>query len=152
MMKPKNITLVLIFMFSATLITYGQTSSTCDEIFHSSKGTQSVEFFLTIVGDINLEEFRAEIGIFNESIERINEVNDGDVCLHLQEIINGDEVLNGIENNLSEDRGKYYYETENFYYLFWRRKPEFDNIPRTGPKTIFVVIKDDLSEYWKYYF
>lgn len=114
-----------------------------------SKGSRALSRVERFVTAPYQQEKREETGAIDESKISINIVEDESVCSQIEGILTNDIKIN---NNLDNpDLAKYFYETTNYYYAFWAPKPEFDGIPKTGPKLLFVVIKKDLSEHWKYY-
>ncbi|GAB3341690.1 hypothetical protein GCM10027429_30330 [Marivirga atlantica] len=109
-----------------------------------------VEFFLTLP---DRKVFREETGATGEKVEQIAIVQDENVCNSLQNFISNNRKFKNIDQSIIDtDKQIYFYKTDNFYYVFWGRKPEFDDRPATGPKTLFIVIKNDLSQFWEYYF
>ena len=115
----------------------------------SSSAEFRVELFLTLA---NRENIRQESGTTNETVDQIAVVEDEQVCSSLKNLISNNQKYNQINQSMAgTDNQIYFYNTNNFYYVFWNKKPEFDGIPRTGPKTLFLVIKKDLSQVWEYY-
>lgn len=115
----------------------------------SSSAEFRVELFLTLADRENL---RQETGTTNETVEQIAVVEDEQDCSSLKNLIWDNQNYNRINQSMAgRDKQIYFYKTNNFYYVFWNKKPESDGIPRTGPKTLFLVIKKDLSQVWEYY-
>lgn len=123
-------------------------NNNCPNPSGGRKAFFTVRFFLNVY---DLQNARVEMGATNETIEQIRPVSDGVVCSALNEIVRNNPKFRLIEDNLKPDRTKYYYRTENFFYIFWDKKPEFDNIPNTGPNKIFVVVSADYQNIWEFY-
>ncbi|MBL0766615.1 hypothetical protein [Marivirga atlantica] len=109
-----------------------------------------VEIFIQLAGS---KDFREQIGASGETVEQVQAVENGQTCSALNDFISNNRKFNNINQSYKDtDKQVYFYKTDNFYYVFWGRKPEFDDRPATGPKTLFIVIKNDLSQFWEYYF
>jgi hypothetical protein len=108
-----------------------------------------VELFLTVP---DRQSLRQETDALNETVEQIATVTDQQSCRALKNLIINNEKYNQINQSLvGSDKQLYFYQTNKLYYVFWSKKPIFDGIPRTGGKTIFLVVKKDLSQVWEYY-
>lgn len=123
-------------------------SSLCPEFTEGSRAFNRVKFFIVLPDRENL---RQETGAVNEKEEQIRPVTEESACTELNELILTNEKYAQIDSHLREDRAKYYYQTNNFYYIFWTWKPEFDDVPKLGPKTIFIVVKKEGGQHWEYY-
>jgi hypothetical protein len=93
---------------------------------------------------------RAEAGAINETAEEKSPVSDETICGKLDQIVRNNPKYKNIEDNLPPDRTRYHYSTENFYYVFWDKKPEFE-IPGTGPRELFIVVSKDFENIWEFY-
>jgi hypothetical protein len=121
---------------------------TCPNPNGGQRAYNRVMYFLTLSED---EERRTETGANIETVAQIRPVSDEAICEKLNEIVNGNPLYKKVDDNLDSKRTKYYYRTENLYYIFWAKKPEYDGIPSTGPKTLFIVISSDYKQIWQYY-
>ena len=141
-MKYIRITFILLVIILSQQ-SYGQ----CAGKEKGSRAEFSVELFLTLP---DREEQRTETGATAEPESSIKVVETRAICYQIESLLDNASEVDNVAPY--EDISKYFYETQNFYYAFWAPSPEFDDIPRTGPKRQFVVIKKDFSQYWKYYF
>ncbi|MFQ3212645.1 MAG: hypothetical protein ACI9L9_000906 [Marivirga sp.] len=108
-----------------------------------------VELFLTVP---DRQSLRQETDALNETVEQITTVTDQQSCSALKDLIINNEKYHQINQSLvGSDKQLYFYQTNKLYYVFWSKKPAFDGIPRTGGKSLFLVIKKDLSQVWEYY-
>jgi hypothetical protein len=108
-----------------------------------------VELFLTVP---DRQSLRQETGALNEKVEQITTVTDQQSCSALQHLITNNEEYNQINQSLvGSDNQLYFYQTNKLYYVFCNKKPAFAGIQITGGKTIFLVVKKDLSQVWEYY-
>lgn len=98
------------------------------------------------------ESARIETGATSETIEQIRAVADETICSALNQIVLNTPKYKTVDDNLNAKRTKYFYRTNNLYYIFWERKPEYDEIPYMGPKTLFIVVSADYQNIWEYYF
>ncbi|MDX1372754.1 MAG: hypothetical protein R3321_09810 [Nitrososphaeraceae archaeon] len=116
----------------------------------SQKAKRSVEYFLTIADRL---DDRKLVGATNETVNEISTVTDINVCHKLLEIVKHNEKYNTINQEaINSDNTIYFYKTENLYYVFWNKTPEYDNIPLTGPRTLFIVLSKDLTKKWEFYY
>jgi hypothetical protein len=97
------------------------------------------------------ENARIETGATNESVDQIKQVSDETICSALNQIVLNTPKYKRVDDNLDTKNTKYYYRTDNFYYIFWDRKPEHDN-KITGPKSLFIVVSSNYEHVWEYYF
>ncbi|MEM6737704.1 MAG: hypothetical protein AAF620_16700 [Bacteroidota bacterium] len=128
-------------------------TNSCPTFAGSSKAHNKVMFFLTLP---DREDKRIQVGATNETVEQIEPVSESIICNELNKIVNNNPKFKAVDHNLDDRRTKYYYQTNNLYYIFWHWKPE-DNPEngiriRTGPKTLFIVVNKDFSEVWEHYF
>ena len=123
--------------------------STCLNPDGSRYATQSVQFFLTWA---NREDDRIEVGATNETVEQIQPVADEAICSQLNQIVRNNPKYKKVDDNLDSKRTKYYYKTENFYYIFWAKKPAYDNRPSTGPRRLFIIVSADFQNVWEKYY
>ena len=126
-----------------------ESNVTCINPEGSQRAHNRIMFFLTFS---NREEDRIEVGAINENIEQIRPVADETICSALSQIVLDNPDYKEIDENLEEKDTKYYYRTDNFYYIFWTRKPEYDNWFKTGPQEIFLVVSTDFEQVWEYYY
>jgi hypothetical protein len=121
---------------------YGQ----CAGKSKGTRGYNAVKYFITLKFN---EDKRTETGATNEPESSIQVVEDSKICLRIEKLLDDNADIANVAPH--DDISKYFYETENYYYALWALSPEFDGIPRTGPRRQFVVIKKDFSQHWKYY-
>ena len=134
-----------------------QSQAQCDGKNKGSRAEFMIELFLTLP---DREPQRVETGAVNESLSSIAKVTSQSDCQNIQDIIDKDDLLKEIDSRVNQGilspigrrQVKYFYQSNNYFYLFWDDHPDYDDRPKTGPKTMFVIIKKDFSEYWKYYF
>ncbi len=109
----------------------------------------TVRYFLTapIMADA-----RVQAGVTNETVEQIRPIADANICSMLNQIVSSTPKYANIDGSLEADRTKYYFRTNNFYYIFWNKKPEYDNLPNTGLKKLFIVISADYQSRQDFYF
>ena len=103
----------------------------------------SVKYFLT-ASDLNKE--RISSGNTNIPIEEIKHVNNEQVCVKLNNLINSNAKYKEIAT--STPKTKFFYQTNNFYYIFWSYA---DSLPRTGPKRIFIVVNNQFNVVGEFY-
>jgi len=84
-------------------------------------------------------------------VEQIRPVSDESICAELNKIINNNTKYKQINDNLKPQNTKYFYRTENLYYIFWNKKPEYD-IPSPGPRRIFIIVSADFQNVWEKYY
>jgi hypothetical protein len=132
--------------------TYAQKTITplnpCSNAEVSQRAHNRVMFFLKFS---NREDARIETGATNESVDQIRQVSDETICSALNQIVLNNPKYKSVDDNLDVRNTKYYYRTENFYYIFWDRKPKYDN-KITGPKSLFIVVSSNYEHVWEYYF
>ena len=97
------------------------------------------------------EDWRIETGATNETVDQIRPVANENICSKLNEIVRGNALYKEVDDTVFEKLTKYYYRTDNLYYIFWERKPEYDN-PHFGPKRLFIVVSKDYNTVWQYYY
>lgn len=143
--------IIILYAFFAFHIGYGQELivDTCPNPNGGQRAYNSVKFFLTLS---DMLDERNETGTTTESVSQIRSVSEESVCAKLNDIVRGNPKYKRVDDTLDQKRTKYYYRTDNFYYIFWDRKPQYDNIPNTGPKTLFIVVSKDYKKIWQYYF
>ena len=120
----------------------------CPNPNSSTRAYKRVNYFLTLP---DREDKRIETGATNETVDQIRPVADENICLKLNEIVSGNNLYRKVDASLDEDETKYYHRTDNLYYIFWTKKPEFDR-PSFGPRTLFIVVSKDYNSVWQYYF
>ncbi|MEM6526327.1 MAG: hypothetical protein AAGF85_18625 [Bacteroidota bacterium] len=141
----------IVLFFSVQYESMGQIplNKNCSNTDGSQRAFNRVMFFLTLN---DREAERIEVGATDETVEQIRPVDIEADCSNLTQIITNSIKYSRVDANLGDKRTKYYYKTGNLYYIFWDRKPEYDGIPFTAPKTLFIVVSKDFSEVWEYYF
>lgn len=107
-----------------------------------------VKFFLSAS---IYEDERTESGTNGIAEDQIRPVSNEAICSSLNGIIKGNYKYKEIDNNTSDEKMIYFYRTDEFYFIFWSRKPQYDNVPNTGPKTLFLVISADFQSIWEFY-
>lgn len=107
-----------------------------------------VELFLTFP---DRTDERIETGATNETVSMIRPVFVDSICLKLNAIVRGNTGYKQIDDNLHESKTKYYYRTDNLYYIFWNKKPQYDGLLLTGPRRLFIVVSKDYQHIWEYY-
>ncbi|MEM6737774.1 MAG: hypothetical protein AAF620_17070 [Bacteroidota bacterium] len=138
----------LFFMLNANAQRIPITTSSCTS--GSRFAHFSVKLFLTLP---DRQNSRIETGAINETVDQIAVLEDEEACNSLQNFISSNQKFDDINQSIiGTDKQMYFYKTDNFYYVFWAKKPEFDDRYGTGPKSLFIVIKNDLSQFWEYYF
>ena len=90
-----------------------------------------------------LKEMRINAGIDNIPIEQISHVDSPAACIKITAILNEVPKLKNIMENMQEP--KFYYQSNDFYYVFWMKILD-DGMIRLGPKTIFIVINIKTEE------
>lgn len=152
-MKNNSIKLIIVlFVCFCTQLVNAQ--KTIKPVNHCSnpdgwkRAHNSVMFFLTLS---HMEEQRVETGTNNEAEDQIRPVTDQTICAALSQIVLNTPKYKSIDDNLDERNTKYFYRTDNFYYIFWDRKPEHDN-KITGPKSLFIIVSEDFEDIWEYNF
>lgn len=151
-MKSKYIikTFVIILSLFAASTSYAQVlENPCASSLSSKKAVFSVKYFLSHSND---SDPITETGATNETVDQIQLVTNEFECTKLMAIVNGSEKYRTINNSIDPTRTLYFYKTQNLYYFFWSKKPEYDDRPFMGPKTLFVVVRKDFNQVWEYYF
>ncbi|MEP1890116.1 MAG: hypothetical protein ABJJ14_00505 [Cyclobacteriaceae bacterium] len=116
--------------------------------YEGARGRKFVEFFLTLD---NFSTERVLVGASNVSISEIAPVSEEAACVRLSSIISNNAKYQTVDQSISNDETKYYYQTNDFYYIFWAWKPENDNRIRFGPKRLFIVVSGDFENVWEFY-
>ncbi len=151
-MKTQLKLTALIVIYLVAHIAKGQrppiVTDPCPNPNGSQRAQFSVRFFLTFPA---AESARIETGATNETIEQIRPVADATICSALNQIVLNTPKYKSVDDNLDVRDTKYYYRTDNLYYIFWDRKLEHDN-KISGPRTLFIVVSADYQNIWEYYF
>ncbi|MEP4532947.1 MAG: hypothetical protein ABJ004_07670 [Cyclobacteriaceae bacterium] len=113
----------------------------------SARAKRVVEFFLTFDA---LSEERQTVGTVDVSLSEIVPVLDAASCTRLNSIVSNNENFRRVDENLPSDEGKFYYKTDDFYYIFWGLRPAHERI-RLGPKKLFIVVSGDFETVWEFY-
>ena len=124
-------------------------NSTCPNPNGGQRAHNRLMFFLTLS---HMEPERIETGAVSETVSQIRPISDGAICSRLNQIVQNNPKYKSVDQNLNVKRTKYYYRTNNLYYIFWDKKPEFDETISLGPKTLFIVVNKDNWNIWEYYF
>jgi hypothetical protein len=148
--KSANLRVISILVFCLmTQIGYAQNQiipiNSCPNPNGSKLADFAVDWFLL---SAVAKEDREKVGATNEAAEEKMPVSDETICAKLNQIVRDNPEYKKIEDNLAPDRTRYQYRTENYYYIFWSRKPEFET-PRTGPKRLFIIISKDFENIWE---
>ncbi|MEM6737706.1 MAG: hypothetical protein AAF620_16710 [Bacteroidota bacterium] len=150
-MNSLKFIVILIFCFNA-YSSYAQKQikafNPCSNLDGWKRSDFRVKFFLEIP---DKENTLINAGINNESIDQVRPVADSIICSALNDIVLNSPRLKSIDDSLDEKRTRYYYRTDNFYYIFWDRKPEYDNTPSTSPKKLFIIVSADYEHVWETY-
>ncbi len=139
---------IIFLVFVACSSAFGQAvDNSCKSA--SSGAKLSVEFFLTFT---DRQVLREQSGTINELVSDIKAVDGEEACESIDNLLDSTTDFEKMNDHYPDSRlTVYYYETSSFYYVFRAKKPEYDGIPSTGPKTRFLVIPKDLSKIWKFY-
>lgn len=144
--------LMLTFCFTAQ-VSYSQRpivpSNACLNPNGGERAHFYVKSFLTFADSQNA---RIETNATNETVDQIQSVSDPAICAALNQIIQNTPKYKNIDDNIDAKSTKYFYRTNNIFYIFWTRKPEYDDIPNTGPQKLFIVVSADYQNIWEYYF
>ena len=108
-----------------------------------------VDFFLTWPSE---EDDRIETGANNETVEQIRPVADESICAELNNIVNNTPKYKRINENIDPKDTKYFYRTDNLFYIFWSQRPEYDDIPSPGPRRLFIIVSADFQNVWEKYY
>jgi hypothetical protein len=143
---------VLLFFFS--LIALGayaqrQTISACPSPNGGQRAHNAVMFFLTL-NEMNDE--RIETGATTETVSQIRSVSDESICSRLNQIVFSNPKYKSVQDNLPTEEIMYFYRTNNLYYIFWAKKPEYDGKISFGPKSLFIVVSNNFTNIWEFYF
>lgn len=126
----KLITTILAITLTSNL-SFGQDLITCTQ--SHDKAYRHVKFYLT---SPDLQNERINFGTNNIPVEQIRHVDDEAVCIKLNAILKSNVSFKEIDEE-PDLKKKFYYQTDNFYYIFWDYT---DDKIRFGPKTIFIVV------------
>lgn len=141
----KVVTIVILLFTAFPCFSQNDKDAPCKP--KSPHAKRIVEFFLIQASD----SIRQESGATNESTDNISAVNNDNDCNTLSGFILNTPKYNEINQSLDEaEKTIYYYQTTNFYYVFWAYKPEFYR-PSMGPRKIFIVINKETNQHWEYY-
>jgi len=138
MKKMKNILIIIVLALLTFNISYAQEMPNSNCTPTHRKAEFSMNYYLL---DPYNEPARTEAGTNNISAEEISHVDNPIDCKNITNIINSNAKLKHINQN--ETTTKFYYQTNNFYYVFWR---EIHKTIIGGPKFIFVVINKNSEE------
>jgi hypothetical protein len=145
----KSVILILVLIHASQIAKTQDLQIDCSNFQVSDRAFRAVKLFIT---SSYYEDEREQVGIINEALEQIEVANDEEECLKLINLIANSPKYNKInQQTIGTNSTIYYYKTHNFYYIFWDKKPAFDSIPYTGPKTLFLVVKKDFSQIWEFY-
>lgn len=124
-------------------------SSACPNPSGGQRAHNAVMFFLTL-SDMNDE--RMETGATFETVSQIRSISDETICSRLNQIVLNNPKYKTMQDNLPAQDTKYYYRTDNLYYIFWAKRPEYDGKIALGPKSLFIVVSAANENIWDYYF
>lgn len=116
----------------------------CPEPNESERSAMIVQLYLTIP---NRAADRNLTGASSETVDMIRPVTDVNVCGQLTEIVK--DLYNG-RFPTEKYKKLYYYRTDNFYYILWWYKPEYDGDYYTSRKRLFIVVSKDFSQINKF--
>jgi len=155
LLKPFILSISLLITFTSfaqRLIITGP----CPNPSESERAQRRVEYFLKYQ---NREDDRIKAGAENESIEQIRPVVDETICNELNKVVNQTPKYKKIDENLDPKDTKYYYRTDNVFYIFWIRRPEYETKAGSdkihihlGPRVIFLVISSDFQNVHEFYY
>jgi len=120
----------------------------CPDLNVSELAQFTVEFF---VNPNNYHNRWSEYGVTNQSVEQIRPVSDESICAELNKIINNNTKYKQINDNLKPHNTKYFYRTNDLFYIFWTRRPEYDDVPSLGPRELFIIVSVDFQNVWEIY-
>ena len=106
----------------------------------SDKAKRAVESFLT---ESHIEEFRVESGTVGVPTSEIKHVGSSLICQRLRNLITSNPNL---QNN-DPDKTLYFYQTNNFYYVFY----QYDSPWKLGSHVDFNVISKQFTVLGMYY-
>jgi len=133
-MKKIFITIVLSFITIAFVYSQEFNASDCTPTHRKA------EFSIYLTYKV-MEEERIKAGTTNISLNEVRHVDNPVECRRITRILNSVPRLKEI--NDFEETTKFYYKTNNFYYVFWE---EIHKNMLGGPRSIFIVIKKDNEE------
>jgi len=112
----------------------------------SERAKTTVEFFLKMS---HLENERIQSGTNGVSVSEIKPVTDFSKCARLEQIIELTPKYASIDAEAKgKGRVRFYYQTNNFYYIFWGYN---DNIIRTGFRKIFIILNSQFTVVGEFY-
>ena len=119
----------------------------CPNPTGSERAYRYVKWFLTFP---DTEDERIKTAATNESVNQITPVDTNLVCSELNTIVQGNELYREIDESTSEMETKYFYQTNNLYYIFWALKPQYDDYLILGPCEIWLVVSKDYKTIWEF--
>ena len=156
-MKHKNIllkwALSILFLCSNNILQAQVVIETGCPPNGTEKTQFSMEFFLY---SPYFEDERSQSGTSGILINEIGSIDSQTICNQLNEIIQGNEEYKRIDQDIPIDETKYFYQTNDFYFIFWDLKaqtppPGGGTRTRLGPKKLFIVISKDFQTIWEFY-
>jgi hypothetical protein len=141
-MKKSTYLTILIALFLPNL-TFAQDLPEFDCTQEHDRAVFTMQNFLTAP---EIKTKRISAGLDNIPINEIKHVEDLTICKQLSLLINSNLKYKEINNTTS--LAKFYYQTNSFYYIFWTHA---DNVPRTGPKRIFIVVDKHFNVVKEFY-
>lgn len=139
----KRITQYLILLISITVFSQTNTENACSP--ERPYGKSKIERFLTF----HKSDYRQKSGTSNEKTSQIQLVSDSKACKALRIFIAENKTYKEFDQKTSNEEIIYFYETSNFFYVFWDYKPEFFR-PRMGPPRPFLVVNKDFTQSWNF--
>lgn len=133
-MKKIIILFAIIFAFN---LSYGQDIDLTFCTRSHDIALMHMKFYLTA---IHLKNDRIKSGTNNIPIEQIRHVDNEETCKKLNAIVVSSAKFNEI--NKTTKRTKFFYQTNDFYYIFW---DYIDGNLRTGSKRIFIVVNKSFA-------
>lgn len=125
----KILTSICVIIFALNL-SNGQDIDNCTP--SHDRALFMVKYYLT-ASDLN--EDRIKTGTNNIPIEQVKHVDNEVICKKLDAIVTSNAKFNEI--NKTTKRTKFFYQTNDFYYIFW---DYIDGKLRTGSKRVFIVV------------
>ena len=125
------------------LLPTDQLNSACpvvDEGYFTTLSYFTMEMFLK---DGITEDYRKQSGTEGVPYSQVRPIEDSEACDRISLLIRNNEIYRRVDD--LPDLRKFYFQTDDFYYAFWRWKNE----NRWGGKKLFIVIKkSDMQDFY----
>ena len=148
----KNFAILMLLIVFVTSFSFGQRfvpENACPSPNMSERAQFIVDSFLRTPYK---EDDRIETSATNETVEQIRPVADESICAELNNIVNNTPKYKRINENIDPKDTKYFYRTDNLFYIFWSQRPEYDDIPSPGPRRLFIIVSADFQNVWEKYY